>query len=143
MLFTKYEIILDFSSRLRFLNTNPSFVNSYLIPNSLTNISDFSTSWVAINVLTTSSEIKCSNLSSAIILPFSITITLSHSFSISSNKWDEIKIDTPVAAISLSLFLKSWTPCGSNPFTGSSRIRILGSLSNACANPKRWRIPNE
>ena len=82
-----------------------------------------------------SSATRFSSLSSAIILPFSITITLSQTFSISSNKCDEIKIDTPVAAISLSLLRKSCTPCGSKPFTGSSRISTLGSLSSACANP--------
>ena len=111
-------MIRDFSSRFRFSNTNPSLVSSYLTPSSLTNNSVFSTSCVEINVLTTSSATRFSNLSSAIILPFSITITLSQTFSISSRRCDEIKIETPVAAISLSLLRKSCTPCGSNPLTG-------------------------
>jgi hyaluronoglucosaminidase len=40
-------------------------------------------------------------------------------------------------------FLISITPCGSNPFVGSSKITILGLFKNALAIAKRCFIPNE
>ena len=36
-----------------------------------------------------------------------------------------------------------WTPSGSSPFTGSSRMSVRGSASSAAAMPRRCPMPRE
>src|SRR5438552_10496887 len=75
---------------------------------------------------------------SATSRPRAMTMTRSHSAATSARTWLEKKtVRSPRRPASSSRI--STTCAGSRPMVGSSRRRIGGSPSNACARPTRWR----
>ncbi len=85
---------------------------------------------------------SCTDMS-AISRPRPITIRCEAVSAISLMRCDDTKIVRPSAASALSRLRIHKMPSGSSPFTGSSRINVPGSPSNADAMPSRWPMPSE
>src|SRR5579871_5459754 len=84
-----------------------------------------------------------SMLTSAISRPRPMTITWSAVCAISLMRWLDTNTVRPSAARLLSRLRTQRIPSGSSPFTGASRMRVLGSPRRAAAIPRRCPIPSE
>ena len=75
--------------------------------------------------------------------PLWITTTSSTVCAASLKTWLESRTVLPPPTRSRSKVRTQRMPCGSSPFSGSSRTRMSGSPSSADASPSRWRMPIE
>ena len=75
--------------------------------------------------------------------PRSMITTWSTVWATSASRWLETSTVRPSSARPADRPRSQWTPSGSRPLAGSSRIRTSGSPSRAAASPRRWRMPSE
>src|SRR4029450_12502617 len=75
--------------------------------------------------------------------PAAMITTWSTVWATSARTWLETSTVRPWSASWRSKPRSQWTPSGSRPLAGSSRISTWGSPSRAVASPRRWRMPSE
>src|SRR5512132_2567307 len=75
--------------------------------------------------------------------PRAMITTWSTVWATSASTWLETSTVRPWSASCRRKPRSQWTPSGSRPLAGSSRISTWGSPSRAVARPRRWRMPSE